>query len=117
MRAKWNEAVDRALVSGVLENQIMEVKKAEISQNASKAIKQSGNKPKLFSQLIQMAIYILELMISKIMTAVFRKDDVNEKAENENKISISTEHEVTESIVPIADNNEMLEAVIEKIAG
>lgn len=103
MRAKWNETVDRALVSGVSENQIVEVKKAEISQNAVNAIKQSGKQPGLLAQFIQMAIDILELMISKIMTAVFCKANMEEKALKEIKILIPVEDKTVESIVTIAD--------------
>src|SRR5574344_1956125 len=76
MRTMWNEAVDRALVSGVLETQILDVKRAEITQKASKAIRQSGNHPELFVTLIKMAIAILELMIAKIMKAVISKENV-----------------------------------------
>jgi len=79
MRTMWNEAVDRALVSGVPETQILDVKRAEITQKASKAIRQSGNHPELFVTLIKMAIAILELMIAKIMKAVISKEYVKDK--------------------------------------
>src|SRR5574344_1664592 len=79
MRTMWNEAVDRALVSGVPETQILDVKRVEITQKASKAIRQSGNHPELFVTLIKMAIAILELMIAKIMKAVISKEYVKDK--------------------------------------
>lgn len=82
MRSKWNAAVDRALVSGVPESQIMDVKRAEITQKASQAIKSSGKCPEMFAKLIQMAIYILELMISKILIAAFHMEETTQKVED-----------------------------------
>lgn len=69
VRSMWNQTVDRALVSGVTEEQILDVKQKEIRQKVKISIKQSGKNPVMFKNLIMMAIYVLELLISKI----FRK--------------------------------------------
>ena len=66
-RTMWNQTVDRALISGVPEEQIMEVKQSEIGQNAKASIKQSGRNPALFKRIIITAIYALELLINRIM--------------------------------------------------
>lgn len=42
VRAMWNQTVDRALVSGVPEVQIMDVKQSEIGQKARASIQKSG---------------------------------------------------------------------------
>lgn len=68
-RQKWNQTVDRALVSGVTEQQIVEVRKMEIGKKASQSIHQSGNRPELFVNIIQMAIRVLELIISQMIHA------------------------------------------------
>lgn len=42
VRTMWNQTVDRALVSGVPEEQILEVKQSEIGQTAKASIQKSG---------------------------------------------------------------------------
>lgn len=65
VRAMWNETVDRALISGVPENEIMKVKQTEINQKVKTSIQNSGRKPALYADLIRMAIYTLEVLITK----------------------------------------------------
>lgn len=74
-RAMWNQTVDRALVSGVAEDQILEVKQSEIGQKAKASIQKSGRNPALFKSLIMTAIYALELLISKVFKMALEKAD------------------------------------------
>lgn len=79
VRTMWNQTVDRALVSGVPEKQILEVKQSEIGQKAKVSIQKSGRNPALFKSLIMTAIYALELLISKVFkTALEKADKVTE---------------------------------------
>ena len=71
----WNQTVDRALVSGVPEKQILEVKQNEIGQKAKASIQKSGRNPALFKSLIMTAIYALELLISKVLKMALEKVD------------------------------------------
>ena len=66
VRSMWNQTVDRALVSGVPEKQIWEVKQSEIGLKAKASIQKSGRNPALFKSLILTAVYALELLISRI---------------------------------------------------
>lgn len=66
-RKKWNQTVDRALISGVPEQQIIEVRKVQIGRKASQSIRQSGSQPDLFVSIIEMAIRVLELLIMHII--------------------------------------------------
>lgn len=75
VRAMWNQTVDRALVSGVPEKQILEVKQNEIGQKAKASIQKSGRSPALFKSLIMTAIYALELLISKVFKMSLEKAD------------------------------------------
>lgn len=75
VRTMWNQTVDRALVSGVPEGQILEVKQSEIGQKAKASIQKSGRNPALFKSLIMMAIYALELLISKVFKMTLEKAD------------------------------------------
>ena len=74
-RTMWNQTVDRALISGVLEGQILEVKKSEIGQKVKDSIQKSGRNPALFKSLIMTAIYALELLISKVLKMALEKVD------------------------------------------
>ena len=79
VRAMWNQTVDRALVSGVPEKQILDVKQSKIGQKAKASIQKSERNPALFKSLIMTAIYALELLISKVFkTALEKADKVTE---------------------------------------
>ena len=67
--------MDRAFVSGVSEEQILEVKQSEIGQKAKASIQKSGRSPALFKSLIMTAIYALELLISKVFKMALEKAD------------------------------------------
>lgn len=75
VRTMWNQTVDRALVSGVPEGQILEVKQSEIGQKAKASIQKSGRNPALLKSLIMTAIYALELLISKVFKMSLEKAD------------------------------------------
>ena len=59
-RQEWNRAVDMALISGIPEPQIMEVKQKRISEPIKSAISRKGRKPNLFAKVVTMAIEALE---------------------------------------------------------
>ena len=75
VRTMWNQTVDRALVSGVPEKQILEVKQSEIARKAKASIQKSGRNPALLKSLIMTAIYALELLIDKVFKMVSQKAD------------------------------------------
>lgn len=50
IRMEWNRAVDRAIVSGVPEEEILELKKTEITDRVKESVEQNGKKPELFAQ-------------------------------------------------------------------
>lgn len=66
-RKRWNQTVDRALISGVPEQQIIEVKRVQIGRKASQSIRLSGRQTDLFTNIIEMAIRVLELLIMQII--------------------------------------------------
>ena len=74
-RTMWNQTVDRALISGVPEGQILEVKQSEIGQKVKASIQKSGKNPALLKSLIMTAIYALELLISKVFKMASQKAD------------------------------------------
>ena len=74
-RVMWNQTVDRALISGVPEGQILEVKQSEIGQKVKASIQKSGRNPALLKSLITIAIYALELLIGKVFKMASQKAD------------------------------------------
>ena len=74
-RTMWNQTVDRALISGVPEGQILEVKQSEIGQKVKASIQKSGRNPALLKSLIMTAIYALELLIGKVFKIASQKAD------------------------------------------
>ena len=74
-RVMWNQTVDRALISGVPEGQILEVKQSGIGQKVRDSIQKSGRNPALLKSLIMTAIYALELLIGKVFKVASQKVD------------------------------------------
>jgi len=76
IRMEWNRTVDRAIVSGVSDAEIVELKKTEIMEKVKESVEQNGQKPELFGEIVRAAILLLELLIVKAMRKVM---DIAEK--------------------------------------
>lgn len=74
-RTMWNQTVDRALICGVPEGQILEVKQSEIGQKVKASIQKSGRNPALLKSLIMTAIYALEILVGKVFKMASQKAD------------------------------------------
>lgn len=72
-RQEWNRAVDMALISGIPEPQIMEVKQKRISDPIKSAISRKGRNPNLFAKVVTMAIEALELMIETVLVKKYKE--------------------------------------------
>ena len=66
-RVRWNQTVDRALISGVAEEDILDVKREKISEEVKHSIELYGNNPSFLGDIIRLAIKALELLISKVL--------------------------------------------------
>lgn len=62
-----------ALISGIPEPQIMEVKQKRISEPIKSAISRKGRKPNLFAKVVTMAIEALELMIETVLVKKYKE--------------------------------------------
>ncbi len=97
IRMEWNRAVDRAIISGVsetevvelkktemgditpsklIELEVVELKKTEITEKVKESVEQNGNKPELFGEIVRAAILLLKCLIIKAMQKVM---DIAEK--------------------------------------
>lgn len=75
VRQQWNQTVDRALVSGVSEEKIMEVKQTEITDKIKQSVRKNGKQPTLFIRIIELAISVLEKLIRKVLDAVVKQPE------------------------------------------
>lgn len=75
VRKRWNQTVDRALVSGVSEEKIMEVKQTEITNKIKQSVGRNGKGPTLFVKIIEVAISVLELLVRKVFNAVIKQPE------------------------------------------
>lgn len=85
-RKRWNQTVDRALISGVPEQQIIEVRKAQIGRKARLSIQQSGGQPELFANIIEMAIRVLELLTMQAISLARKFATQTEEASTKSDI-------------------------------
>lgn len=68
-RVRWNQTVDRALISGVVEEDILDVRREKISEEVKRSIELHGNNPSFLVGITRLAIKALELLISKVFLA------------------------------------------------
>ena len=64
-RQEWNRTADMALISGIEETKILEIKKEEIHQKASQSIKTNGWLPNLFRSIVSKAKEFLQNLIKQ----------------------------------------------------
>ena len=76
IRMEWNRAVDRAIVRGVSETEVVKLKKREITDKVMESVEQNGKKPELFGDIVKVAIALLEKLIAKVMQ---KATDIAEK--------------------------------------
>lgn len=65
VRQEWNHSVDRALIAGIAETQIGQVKETEITLKVKESIKENGNRPGLFRRIVDTAILRIKMLIER----------------------------------------------------
>ena len=75
MRQEWNQTVDRAIVTGVPEEDIVKIKQEQIKETTGKSIEDHGDRPELFAAIIGMAIRMLESLIRKVFLETNKEED------------------------------------------
>ena len=66
-RMRWNREVDRAIVSGVAETEIQQIKKEYISDRIRESIDIFGSRPERFGTILMSAVAVLAMLISKVL--------------------------------------------------
>lgn len=77
MRQKWNQTVDRALISGITEEKVMSIKQAEITDKVNVSFKKQGRQPELFRAIVKLAIVALQILISQLFNHMYRVPDAD----------------------------------------
>lgn len=95
-RQEWNRTVDVALISGVSEPHILEVKRKQISEPIKGAISQIGRKPRLFAGFVTVAIAALELMIESVLMKKYKEVSVQKEEINQTDEDIMLEKTATQ---------------------
>lgn len=70
LRMDWNREVDRAVISEVPIEDILQIKREHITEPVKRSIERYGNKPEMFSLILNMAIAELVLLITKVLEAI-----------------------------------------------
>ena len=106
-RVRWNQTVDRALISGVVEEDILDVRREKISEEVKRSIELHGNNPSFLVGIIRLAIKALELLISKVLLAAAKVaervvDKVVSMPKDEPKLTAEVQEKVQLPKKPIA---------------
>lgn len=101
IRMEWNRTVDRAIVSGVPDAEIVELKKVEITDKVKESIGQNGRKPELFGEIVRAAVALLERLIAKVIQKVM---DIAEKVMDKTVDTVKETPRGTESHIHARDN-------------
>lgn len=93
-RTEWNRTVDRALVEGIRREEILQVKREEITEKVQESVHKWGNQPCFFYSIVTHAIDVLTALIEKIreqfkrISALLDKKDNAESAENVKSVPV-----------------------------
>ena len=69
LRMDWNREVDRAIISDVPMDDILQIKREYITEPIKRSIELYGNRPQRLALILNMAITELVLLISKVLEA------------------------------------------------
>ncbi len=64
-RTEWNRTVDRALVEGISREEILQVKREEITEKVQESVHKWGNRPWFFFSIVTHAVDVLTALIEK----------------------------------------------------
>ncbi|MDE7132999.1 MAG: MobA/MobL family protein [Lachnospiraceae bacterium] len=66
-RMRWNREVDRAIVSGVAETEIQQIKQEYITDRIRESIDVFGRQPERFGTILMSAVAVLAMLVSKVL--------------------------------------------------
>ena len=96
LRMDWNREVDRAIISDVPMDDILQIKREHITEPIKRSIELYGNRPKRLALILNMAITELVLLISRVFEAAkaIRNKILHIDVTNADKTDIASHIEV-----------------------
>lgn len=79
-RMRWNREVDRAIVSGVPEMEIQQIKQKYIKDRIKESVSLFGDKPELLGSIIATAVAVLALLISKVLQKAMKLPEIKKQS-------------------------------------
>lgn len=113
MRMRWNCEVDRAIVSGVPETEIRQIKKKYITDRIRESVDIFGSQPERLGGIIMTAVMALALLISKVLNKARELSAKIFEKETVQSIAGPSEKKMTE-IIPQTDKTPKPEKITHK---
>ena len=66
-RMRWNREVDRAIISGVAETEIQQIRQEYITDRIRESIDVFGSQPERFGTILMSAVAVLAMLVSKVL--------------------------------------------------
>ena len=93
LRQEWNRNVDRALLTGASEAEVMTAKQLQIDEPVAKSLREHGQEPKLFTGILQQAVGYLRGFVEFLREMKYcdRDPDGNPLIAHDMRIDITPE--------------------------
>ena len=95
LRMDWNREVDRALISEIPMDDILQIKREHITEPIKRSIELYGNRPQRLTLILNMAITELVLLISKVL-----------------EVTRTIRNKIMNTGVPKADNKDIVNHIV-----
>ncbi len=115
-RQEWNRTVDQVLIAGGSQEEVTEFKTKEITSKISESIRDNGNDPSLFSQIIRFAIAVLQEFLDLLMQNTPAEiEKTKETGEEQDTVSPKPEPATTADLRDAEAEFRPLDAVHQKL--
>lgn len=93
LRQEWNRNVDRALLTGASEVEVMMAKQSQIDEPVAESLREHGQNPKLFTGILQKAVGYLRGFVEFLRETKYcdRDSDSNPLIDHDMRIDITPE--------------------------
>ena len=93
LRKEWNRNVDRALLTGASEMEVMTAKQSQIDEPVAESLREHGQNPKLFTGILQKAVGYLRGFVEFLRETKYcdRDPDGNPLIDHDMRIDITPE--------------------------
>lgn len=116
LRQEWNRTVDQVLIAGGSQEEVTEFKAEEITSKISESIRDNGNDPSLFSQIIRFAIAVLREFLDLLMRNTPAEiEKTKGTSEEQNTVSPKPEPATTADLRDAEAEFRQLDAVHQKL--